>query len=191
MTCVLIGFVVHHKPLVAVTYVPMMDELFYAIKGRGAFLDAPHEMAKPIRVSPHATDLTQAVVSMDCGYGRDPASVERYLSVQRALLERRIRNIRVVGCCGLTMAYVACGRLDAGFEEGSWTDNTGPKIWDVTPGKLLVEEAGGVTRDITGRAFRNKELDLMQRSVFMAASEELADQLMDAIYNSDAEVKAV
>ena len=31
---------------------------------------------------------------------------------------------------GLNMAYVACGRLDGGLEEGSWEASTGPKIWD-------------------------------------------------------------
>lgn len=95
------------------------------------------------------------------------------------------------------MAYVACGRLDANLEEGSWHNNTGPKIWDFAGGKLLVEEAGGVTRDISRyrggsendkndqeRAAdekKNSELDLLGRSVFSAASHALADALVDTI----------
>lgn len=82
----------------------------------------------------------------------------------------------------LTLAYVACGRLDACWEEGSWEADTGPKIWDFTVGKLLVEEAGGVTHDLTGRRSKDTPLDLRQRSVFGAASPELAQTLLGLIY---------
>jgi fructose-1,6-bisphosphatase/inositol monophosphatase family enzyme len=84
------------------------------------------------------------------------------------------------------LANVACGRFDAFFEEGSWDDNTGPKIWDLSAGKLLIEEAGGVTRDVTNRMDKDtkKPMDILQRSSFVAATPELADQILEIMYNS-------
>lgn len=110
-----------------VIYDPMADEMFWAIKGRGAWLERPGQDAQRLSASQTRT-LTTAVVSMDAGYGRDVAAVDRYVRVQRALLLQRVRHVRVLGSCGLTMAYVAAGRLDACFEEGAWESNTGPKI---------------------------------------------------------------
>mmetsp|Transcript_85986 Transcript_85986/g.154877 ORF Transcript_85986/g.154877 Transcript_85986/m.154877 type:complete len:106 (-) Transcript_85986:79-396(-) len=79
------------------------------------------------------------------------------------------------------MAYVACGRLDAGFEEGSWDTNLGPKIWDIAAGKLLVEEAGGISRDLSVDLSSRRPLDLLQRCFFCASSESLAEELLEAI----------
>lgn len=65
---------------------------------------------------------------MDPGYERDPEAVQRFCAIQGSILSRSVRNLRVIGCTGLNMAYVACGRLDGGFEEGSWNPNRGPKV---------------------------------------------------------------
>ena len=97
------------------------------------------------------------------------------------------------------MAYVACGRLDGGFEEGSWLTNCGPKLWDFAPGKLLIEEAGGITKDIEQQQQQDEEegdlgtsssssssssstsLDLMKRSFFCAATPQLAKEMLSGI----------
>eukprot|EP00977_Amphora_coffeiformis_P019978 scaffold7729_cov172-Amphora_coffeaeformis.AAC.7 len=201
LTAVLIAFLVDRQPVVGVIYDPMADEMFYAVQGQGAFLQrqastprtttstsattttttAPSPPPQRLQVS-GTTCLTRAVISMDAGYGRSVEAVDRYIAVQRAVLLQRVRHVRVLGCCGLTMAYVAAGRLDACMEEGSWEQNTGPKIWDLAAGNLLIHEAGGVTRDLTGRLTKDKPLDLMQRSLFAAASVELANVLLDTIY---------
>merc|ERR1712203_214157 len=97
------------------------------------------------------------------------------------ILRQGVRNIRVVGSTGLNLAYVACGRLDACFEEGSWDGNLGPKIWDFAAGRLLIEEAGGLTRDVTLKSPTGSRLDLMGRSQFCAATENLASELFAAI----------
>eukprot|EP00928_Gymnodinium_smaydae_P033988 TRINITY_DN24193_c0_g1_i2.p1 TRINITY_DN24193_c0_g1~~TRINITY_DN24193_c0_g1_i2.p1 ORF type:complete len:233 (+),score=40.96 TRINITY_DN24193_c0_g1_i2:204-902(+) len=178
-SCVIVAFLHKKEVQVGVVYDPMGDELFWAQRGRGAFLASPR-FTGPIRVS-GTTSLARAVVSMDPGYGRDVAAVRRFGNAQAALLVRGVRNIRVFGSTGLNMAYVACGRLDAGFEEGSWESNLGPKIWDFAAGRLLVEEAGGVTRDLTGNLPTGEPLDVMQRSFFCAASVSLANELFCAL----------
>jgi fructose-1,6-bisphosphatase/inositol monophosphatase family enzyme len=181
LSCVLISYLVNKQVMVGVTYDPLADELFYAIKGNGAFLQSGKDgTAQPIHVS--TTDsIPRSVVSMDPGYGRDPVGVNKFLSIQKCILLKGVRNIRVLGSTGLNMAYVACGRLDAAFEEGSWNGNRGPKIWDFAAGKLLIEEAGGITTNIEGIVPTTEPIELMGRSFFCAATPALATELMKSI----------
>lgn len=200
LSCVLISFLKEKRVLVAVTYDPAADELFYATGGGGTYLEkpvtTPDAPAQRLAAS-GATSLQRAVVSMDCGYGRDAESVARFTRHQGALLSQGVNNIRSLGSTGLHMAYVAAGRLDAGFELGSWSLNTGPKIWDFAAGLLLVQEAGGVTRDIggefsavqQGQAKLGGPLDLLGRSFFAASSPVLADQVLDAVLGTEVVAK--
>ena len=124
---------------------------------------------------------------MDPGYGRDEFQVTRYCALQAAFLKRGVRNLRVMGSTGLVMAPVAAGRFDAALEEGSWTTGLGPKIWDFAAGKLLVEEAGGLTRDLEeeqGDLLATADrapLDLEKRSFFCASTPELAEELLTIV----------
>jgi fructose-1,6-bisphosphatase/inositol monophosphatase family enzyme len=192
LSCVLVAFLYQKKVLVGVTYNPTSEEMFWAIQGQGSYLQTKDGTIRKIHVS-QTTDITTALVAMDPGYGRDEHSIHRYLSLQQNILRNGVRNIRTYGCSGLALANVACGRFDVSFEEGSWESHTGPKIWDLCAGKLLVEEAGGVTRDITHRATArrdstssttNPSMDILQRSCFAAATTQLADQVLDIICSS-------
>jgi len=176
-TCVLIAFLLDKQPVVAVTYDPISKEMFYATKGGGAFLASPRHKA-PVAIHVSECDaLCRAVVGMEPGYGRDDKSVTRLSSTMECLMRKQIRTLRMGGACGLNAASVASGRWDLFLEEGSWTDNVGPKIWDFAPAKLIVEEAGGVMLNIyDGGAF-----DLMGRSVFAAANRKLADEALAAM----------
>lgn len=180
LSCVLIAFLHKREVLVGVVYDPISEDLFWATKGGGAFLKSRDRDAVPIHVS-GTTSLNRAVISMDPGYGRTPSDASAFCNTQRVILERGVRNVRVIGSTGLNMAYVACGRLDAGFEQGSWSGNIGPKIWDFAAGKLLVEEAGGVSHDLSGSVPTTSPLDLLQRSFFCAATKTLALELQEAI----------
>ena len=185
LSCVIISYLVAKEVRVAVVYDPYADELFWAVKGRGAFLKkgrADNLSSVPIQVS-KTKSISKAVISMDPGYGRDSEAVNRFCTLQSAILSRGVRNIRVIGCTGLNMAYVACGRLDAGFEEGCWDKSRGPKIWDFAAGKLLVSEAGGLTRDIerSSLSIHDPPLDLMKRSFFCASTLDLAGEILEVM----------
>lgn len=186
MSCVLLAFLVDKEVKVGVTYNPTTQELFWAIKGQGAYLETADggENKRRIHVS-QCKDIPKALIAGDCGIGRDEDSIYRFQSVQRGILKAGVRNLRAFGSTGICLAYVACGRFDAYFEEGTWETDTGPKIWDVSAGRLLIEEAGGVTKDITKRASRDKPMDILQRSCFGAATPELADKLLDIMYNTE------
>ncbi|CAB9497542.1 Inositol monophosphatase 1 [Seminavis robusta] len=180
LSCVILSFLEQKIVQVAVVYDPYHDELFYATKGQGAFLIAKGGAPTPLQVS-QTKSLKQAVITMDPGYGRGSVEVARFCNLQAAILQTGVRNLRILGSTGLVMANVAAGRVDAAFEEGSWDTGLGPKIWDFAAGKLLIQEAGGLTRDIEASDFSNTELDVMKRSFFGAATPELANELLAII----------
>mmetsp|Transcript_32036 Transcript_32036/g.77845 ORF Transcript_32036/g.77845 Transcript_32036/m.77845 type:complete len:294 (-) Transcript_32036:262-1143(-) len=180
MSCVIISYIVKKAVKVGVIYDPYADEMFWAISGKGAFLSTENGESVPIHVST-TTTLSNACISMDCGYGRDFEAVQSYTKMQAAILSRSVRNLRVIGCTGLNMAWVSCGRLDGGFELGDWDANRGPKIWDFAAGTLLLSEAGGLTLDIESPSTPDAPLDLMKRSFFCAANPTLAAEILECI----------
>ena len=111
-----------------VIYDPMLDQLFSAERGRGAFLNG-----NAIQVSA-VKNLAQSIIATGFPYdvwetGRNTAEL--------AAIARRAQSVRVNGAAVLDLAYVACGRLDAYFDSGVYA-------WDMAAGELLIEEAGGV-----------------------------------------------
>ena len=128
--------------LVGVVYDPIADELFWAIKGGGAWIESPPALAsggsmRQRLTCSSTTSMARAVIGLEVGYSREPDhGVPALLA---SVLSRRVRSVRMLGSSGLNMAYVACGRLDAVVEEGTGgpADGHGPKIWDFSAGKLL------------------------------------------------------
>lgn len=132
--CVSIAIKEQGKLSHAVIYDPMRQELFTASRGKGAFLD------NRIRVS-DKRGLNGALMAT----GFPTAHAEAWQQTQPTLntLFNQIADIRCLGSGALSLAYVACGRLD-----GYW--ETDLKEWDIAAGCLLVKEAGGLVTDFQG-----------------------------------------
>lgn len=119
-----------------VIYDPMRDELFTAVRGRGAFLNS-----RRIRVS-QRTELGTAVLGTAFPF-RYRDKMARFARVFQAIYEKS-EDFRRQGTASLDLAYVACGRLDGFYEFGL-------KAWDVAAGTLIVREAGGVVQTFEGK----------------------------------------
>lgn len=122
---------------VAVIFDPTKNELFTAIRGRGALLNQQR-----LRVSMRHQ---WAEVLMGTGFPfKNQDTVPEYLKQMEAIM-RVAAGIRRAGSAALDLAYVAAGRLD-----GFWEHRLSP--WDVAAGALLVQEAGGIVSEINGGA---------------------------------------
>eukprot|EP00405_Crypthecodinium_cohnii_P013359 CAMPEP_0206429746 /NCGR_PEP_ID=MMETSP0324_2-20121206/6414_1 /ASSEMBLY_ACC=CAM_ASM_000836 /TAXON_ID=2866 /ORGANISM="Crypthecodinium cohnii, Strain Seligo" /LENGTH=294 /DNA_ID=CAMNT_0053895465 /DNA_START=74 /DNA_END=955 /DNA_ORIENTATION=+ len=174
-SCVIIAYMEKKDTVVSFIYDPIQNELFWAAEGQGAWLENP-SVGKRKLMAPDIKSVKQAVVSMEVGYGRDPDSIKLVTGAMAAIMKEGVRTIRMSGSCGLDMAYVAAGRFNVTFEHGDWPRGRGPKIWDFAAGKLIVREAGGVTRNLEKGG--KGELDLMGRSCFAACTNELADDIL-------------
>ncbi len=113
---------------IGVIYHPMMNELFTAVKGGGAFLNEER-----IHVSRRAP-LKSALLATGFPYDRTLDNENNFANFE--IFQMAARAVRRAGAAALDLAYVASGRLD-----GYWECKLKP--WDVAAGILLVEEGGG------------------------------------------------
>ncbi len=127
--CTSIAVVDEHGPLAGAVYVPVTDELFSAARGSGATRNGV-----PIRCSAAST-LAMSLIGT--GFNYAPATRERQARRLAALLAQ-VRDVRRYGSAALDLCMVACGRLDAYYEEYL-------NSWDLAAGVLIASEAGAVT----------------------------------------------
>jgi myo-inositol-1(or 4)-monophosphatase len=120
----------------AVVYDPLLQEMFSASRGHGAFLND-----RRIRVS-QASQMQHALLGTGFPF-RSTEYLETYLCTFRELFPNTA-GVRRAGSAALDLAYVAAGRLD-GFWEFSL------KPWDLAAGTLLIQEAGGLVSDMRGQ----------------------------------------
>ncbi len=122
------------KPVLNVLYNPTEDEMYVAQKGGGAFLND-----KKITVSGN-DDLKNSLVMFHLSSKEEPR--KRIMDVLEKVFEASMQ-VRMLGSSLASMSYVATGKMDAFF-------NVSQKPWDILPGVLLIEEAGGKVTDIKG-----------------------------------------
>ncbi|MBM3163768.1 MAG: inositol monophosphatase [Chlorobi bacterium] len=123
--------------LCGVVLQPVLDELFTAMKGKGAYLNG-----KPVSISPR-TQKEAFLIATGL-----PFREYHYLDSYVAMLKEVIHDsagIRRAGSAAIDLAYTACGRFD-----GFWEYKLYP--WDFAAGVLLVREAGGTVTDFEGRS---------------------------------------
>ncbi|GBD12227.1 Inositol-1-monophosphatase [bacterium HR24] len=122
------------RPLLALTYAPLLGEEFLAVAGQGCSVNG-----QPARVS-GAESVSQSLIGIDLGY--DDARASHLLDTMRSLWPDMM-GFRLMGSAALGLAYAACGRFDIYVHHNL-------KPWDVAAGILLVEEAGGLILDRDG-----------------------------------------
>ncbi len=136
--CVSIAAVQHGELLCGVIYQPLLDELFYASKGTGAFLND-----KRINIS-DSDDMHTSLLVTGFPYNVDKNPYDCVGTFVKIVLNGI--PIRRLGSAALDLAYVASGRFD-----GFWEADLHP--WDVAAGVIIVEEAGGKVTQYDGNKF--------------------------------------
>jgi myo-inositol-1(or 4)-monophosphatase len=121
----------------AVVYDPARNDLFFASRGRGAFLND-----RRLRVSKR-TQLSDALIGTGFPFRRGD-DFERYLQMMHTVMQR-CAGVRRPGAAALDLCYVAAGWYDGFFE-------TGLNPWDVAAGSLIITEAGGLIGNFTGES---------------------------------------
>lgn len=115
-------------PEFGVVYVPMLDELYYAQRGKGAF-------GNGVRLkSSDKTQLDQSVLATGFPYDRATAANNNSENVARMI--PKVKGIRRLGAAAYDLCLVAAGVYDA-----YWELRLGK--WDLAAGLLLIEESGG------------------------------------------------
>ncbi|XP_051166972.1 uncharacterized protein LOC127285162 [Leptopilina boulardi] len=165
-TCISIALLINKRTEIGVVYNPIINQYFSARRGKGAFLNG-----KQIKTS-SVKELSQALVAMEPWIAKDK---EYLVSIYRRMhsLIQGTHGIRTLGTAALTLCYVAMGAVEAYHVESI-------EAWDVAAGKLIIEEAGGIILDTSG-----KELDLMVPRVIAACNQQIANQLVTLFEEAD------
>jgi myo-inositol-1(or 4)-monophosphatase len=143
-----------------VVYDPARNDLFYATKGRGAFLND-----KRLRVSKR-TRMAEALIGTGFPF-RQGDDLTHYLKVLEMVM-KSCAGVRRPGAAALDLCYVAAGWYDGFFE-------TGLSPWDVAAGSLIVTEAGGLVGNFTGEA------DFLHRREVVAGTPKVYGQLVQVL----------
>lgn len=158
-SCISIALFVNKLPEIGIVYNPMLEQLFTARKGKGAYLNG-----EKITVS-GITKLEDALILTEFGTSRDPEKRKAIFETQQKLLPQ-VHGFRALGSAALNMSMVACGAAESYCEFGI-------HIWDIAAGELLVTEAGGVVIDPAGG-----EIDRLSRRMLCASTRELAETIV-------------
>ena len=158
-----ISIALEHKGQIVsgVIFDPAKDELFYAEKGTGAWLND----SKRLRVSGRSR-MIEAVFATGV-----PFAAKRTLPATLKDLARLMpecAGVRRFGAAALDLAYVAAGRYD-----GYWEREL--QLWDIAAGSLIVKEAGGLLEGV------RKDQDPLGSGALLCANGQLFDHFAKVI----------
>ena len=142
-----------------VIYNVVRDELYWAEKGQGAYLND-----RRLRVAARG-ELRDALFATGTPYHGKPGHDVFLGEVERVIA--RTAGVRRFGAAALDLAYVAAGRFDGFWERGL-------SAWDIAAGAVLVREAGGFISEIDGG-------DFMKTGAVVASNDRLMPQLTQTL----------
>jgi myo-inositol-1(or 4)-monophosphatase len=147
-----IAFEVDREVVLGVVYDPVREELFWAERARGAYLNN-----KRIEVS-RTGQLKHSLLATGFAYGIKDAVDNNLQHFENFLM--RAQAVRRAGSAALDLCYVACGRFDA-----FWERDLHP--WDSAAGMLIVRESKGLVTKFDGKpySYNDKEILASNRKI--------------------------
>ena len=149
-----------------VIFNPIMNEMFCAEKGNGAFLNNSR-----MRVSNKKKIKDALLVT---GGPKGASKIKDKIFSEYEKVSKNASNVRKFGSAALDMAYVACGRFD-----GYWQREI--NYWDVAAGIVIIKEAGGFVD------FFEEEADYPLKKNILATNSNIHEELRDLLNKKDIE----
>jgi myo-inositol-1(or 4)-monophosphatase len=125
-------------PVMAGSFLPVQNEIYFAEKGKGATRNG-----EKIKVSPE-TELKNILAAYSLDYSDESGKTESEARLIQQVVSR-IRNLRSTNSL-VDFCYTADGKLGACMNQTT-------KIWDIAAPGLIIEEAGGIVTDFQGNPF--------------------------------------
>ena len=149
-----------------VIFNPIMNEMFCAEKGNGAYLNNSR-----IRVSNKKRIKDALLVT---GGPKGASKIKEKIFSEYINISNNVSNVRKFGSAALDMAYVACGRFD-----GYWQREL--NYWDIAAGLIIVKEAGGFID------FFEEDISSPLKKNILASNSNIHDEIRDLISKKDIE----
>ncbi|KNE55966.1 hypothetical protein AMAG_01817 [Allomyces macrogynus ATCC 38327] len=137
--CTALALVVDHTPIVGIVYNPILDQLYVAHKGYGAWCNG---QSLPRHRAAHAMDARATLFITEGGHDRSPIAMDAKIGTWRHALAADgkyppVRGIRCTGSGALNLCMIARGAADVYWEVGL-------HAWDMAAAAVIVTEAGGM-----------------------------------------------
>ena len=149
-----------------VIFNPIMNEMFCAEKGNGAYLNNSR-----IRVSKKRSIKDALLVT---GGPKVASKIKDKIFSEYIYISKNVSNIRKFGSAALDIAYVACGRFD-----GYWQREL--NYWDIAAGIIILKEAGGFVD-----FFEEDKSSPLKKNI-LASNSNIHQELKDLINKKDIE----
>ena len=155
-----IGYEEKGEIICGVIFNPIINEMFIAEKGNGAYLNNSR-----IRVS-NKKKLKNALLVT--GGPKENSKIKNKIFSEYINVSNNVSNVRKFGSAALDMAYVACGRFD-----GYWQREI--NYWDIAAGIIILKEAGGFIN------FFEEDKDNPLKKNIIASNSNIHNELLDLI----------
>ena len=161
-----IGYEENGEIKCGVIFNPIMNEMFLAEKGNGAFLNNQR-----IRVSKQKKINDALLVT---GGPKGASKIKNKIYSEYINVSNNVANVRKFGSAALDMAYVACGRFD-----GYWQREL--NYWDVAAGIIILKEAGGFVN------FFEEDINSPLKKNILATNSNIHEKLKELLDKKDIE----
>ena len=133
-SCISLAYVTGGTPVFGCVCNIFEDELFYAVKGEGAFKKNKNGT---YRITTSINDIDNSIIGF--GFPYDKTKIDLLFSILKKIFPH-CDDFKRKGPASLDICYVACGKLDAYIELDL-------EVWDFSAGMLILQEAGGYLSD--------------------------------------------
>ena len=161
-----VGYEENNEIKCGVIFNPIMNEMFCAEKGNGAYLNNSR-----IRVS-NKNKLKDALLVT--GGPKVASKIKDKIFSEYINISNNVSSVRKFGSAALDMAYVACGRFD-----GYWQREL--SYWDIAAGIVILKEAGGFID------FFEDDPNLPLKKNILASNSNIHEELRELINKKDIE----
>lgn len=157
-----VALIENNEIVMCAIILPLLGEEYYAIKGQGAFLNG-----QPIQVA-YDTQIQNSIVSFG-DYVHSPIEIAQKQHESVKILYPQIAKIRMFGAACFDFAFVASAKTDATVVL---TNN----LWDIVPGILLCQEAGGIVSNLNAQPYQFGDF-----GVIISSNETLHNVIMGSL----------
>lgn len=155
-----IGLLKDNKPFLGVINQVGTDELYWAEKGQGSFVNG-------VKISVSKNDkLSDSLIVLDFGHKERNLKLKKFFEP----IVDKVRQPFAINASAVVMAYVARGYFDGAIQPAH--------IWDFAAGAIIIEEAGGKIS-----AFDGGEVDWSHQDMGLAVSNGLIHQEFISVFN--------
>lgn len=155
---VMIGLAIDGYSCLGVVYQPDSDRLYYATKGKGAFLITP-QGTKLIKVSSTSEPSQAVLIQSYSSHNKKTEQLIAQLGISKTLKQ---------GSVGLKLGVIAEGRADLYFNFSGYCH-----LWDLCAPEIILQEAGGGVLLSSGKSIAYNLDEIMIKEKFLAANNEL------------------